>query len=111
MCGIIRGNQNRKAEPMKSDASAKSLAKKIQDMGGTCEFHPTPRHIVLLEESDGGVEVSVDEYPEGAADDAEPTASRTESFDSVEAAVAGFRIDGKPLVDYGCEPKPPVTPA
>lgn len=95
---------------MKSNANAKSLARKIRDMGGICMFYPTPRHIVFLEASDGGVEVSVDEYSGGVEDDGEPAASRTESFGSVEAAVAGFSIDGKTLMDYGCEPELPFAP-
>ena len=86
-----------------------SLAKKIRDMGGVCMFMPSPRHEVLLESSDEGVEVSLDVYTE--ATDDEPADSRAERFDSIEAALEGFLIDGKPLCECGGEPTAPFVPA
>ena len=85
-----------------------SLAKKILGMGGVCLFYPTPRHEVLLEASEDGVEVSLDVYL--GEDDGEPSDTRAESFESVEAALEGFKIDGKPLCECGGEPMPPFTP-
>lgn len=91
-----------------SKRSAEETAKKIHDMGDVCLFYPSQLHEVLLEASPDGVEVSLDTYPDEDSD--KPTESRTEKFDSVAAALEGFTIDGKPLIDCGGEPMPPFTP-
>ena len=89
---------------------SEALAKKIRDMGGVCVFYPTPRHTVLVEDSGEAVDVSLDVYPKGEGD-AEPIETRDESYTTLEDALEGFTIDGKPLCECGGEPKPPVTPA
>ena len=91
-----------------SKKSSEEIAKKIHDMGDVCLFYPSPLREVLLEASPDGVEVSLDVY--ASADSDEPTDTRTEKFDSVAAALEGFTIDGKPLIDCGGEPMPPFTP-
>ena len=85
-----------------------SLAKKIRDIGGVCFLYPTSRHNVLIETSKDGVEVSLDVYGNEKAD--EPTDTRAEKFETLESALEGFMIDGKPLCDFGCDPVEPFVP-